>query len=256
MFWELSYPWREELPNSDNFLVCRFLIRSLFLHVSGEGAAGFMEKCSPHPQRLLCHLSKVCSPHYAQGRTSMSHCVEVTLLRLQSMWASKIITSGLLIPAGYILSDRRAYNEFDKVISKLTILLAYAMIASGHLPVVVLLIPLATLGESLLALSSWSNGRFKITSYEDVAVLSTITAQALAATVQLVLQKLFMSRPLPPLWMVQGSSSQHGSNQPDQLCCAPGQYAISCKVSLFGSSLAKVQMKHLLFWLVVTAVSS
>ena len=116
----------------------------------------------------------------------MSHCVEVTLLRLQTMWVSKLITSGLLIPAGCILAEKGACDDSGKVISKLTILLAYALIASGHLPIVILLIPFAVLGETLLAMTSWSTGTLKVSSDDDIAALSTIIAQAMAATLQLV----------------------------------------------------------------------
>ena len=125
----------------------------------------------------------------------MTHCVEAILLRLQSMWITKLITSGLLIPAGNILTGRGTYDDSGKVISKLTILLAYAIIASGQLPIVIVFIPLAVLGECLMALVSWSTGKLKINSDNDIAALSTSIAQALAATVQLVLQKMTCVRP-------------------------------------------------------------
>ena len=91
----------------------------------------------------------------------MSHCVEVTLLRLQSVWLGKLLGSGLLIPASCILLES-GYEDSGKVISKLTILLAYVIIASGYLPVVILFIPMAALGETLLAVASWSNGTLRI----------------------------------------------------------------------------------------------
>ena len=97
----------------------------------------------------LAQPHEVCSPSFARGQTSKSHCMELMLLRLQSIWLSKLITSGLLIPAGRIIGEY-GYRESAEVIGKITILYAYAIIASGHLPVVFSLVPFAVLGEGFL----------------------------------------------------------------------------------------------------------
>ena len=93
------------------------------------------------------------------------------------------------------LFTRRSFDSFSSLViccpgGRLTILLAYATIASGHLPLLVLLLPFAALGETLLIVASCANGRLKSTSSDesndDIASLSTYMAHALAVVVQLV----------------------------------------------------------------------
>ena len=98
---------------------------------------------------------------------------------------SKLIASGLLIPAMRIMAEA-GYSDSGEVVSKLTILLAYATLASGHLPVVILMLPVATLGETLLAAASLCNGQLKKKRDDGITTLSTLIAQALAAVIQLV----------------------------------------------------------------------
>ena len=76
---------------------------------------------------------EICNPAYARRQTSISRCIEHTLLRMQSMWLSKLIVLGLLIPAGRLVVENW-YIDSAEVAGKLAILLAYAIIASGHLP--------------------------------------------------------------------------------------------------------------------------
>ena len=102
---------------------------------------------------------------------------------------SKLLASGLVLPAIRILGET-GYTDIGEVMGKLAMLLAYATIASGHLPIVVLLLPAAALGETLLVAASCSNGHIKMTGSDDSAALSTLTAQALAAIVQLVIGKI------------------------------------------------------------------
>ena len=133
-------------------------------------------------QVLTAH--EFCSPWHAQATASMPWCFEVTLLRLQTLWVGKLIFAGLLIPAGRITAER-SEKESGEVVGKVTILLAYATICSGHLPLVILLIPVAMLGEIVLAIASWMNGHLRIRNHDGIAGPSSAIFEVLAATVQL-----------------------------------------------------------------------
>ena len=89
----------------------------------------------------------------------------------------------MFIPAGRI-TTKFGYKDSAKVLGRLAILLAHAIIASGHLPLVVLLIPLSTLGQTLLAVTSWSSGQLKVISLDGrnrAIVITESLARVIAA---------------------------------------------------------------------------
>ena len=100
--------------------------------------------------RTPCDTCGVC----AGGKTSLTRCMELALLRLQDIWLGKVITSGLLVPAGRLCIGLHGMSS-SGVVGTFTVLLAYAIIGSGHLPLMVIVICLAMMKMTLLAAVSW-----------------------------------------------------------------------------------------------------
>ena len=98
--------------------------------------------------------SDICDSYQARAQTTVSRCVQVALLRLQDLWLSKIVTSGVIMPAGRIARGAR-YKDSTEVVGDLVVYLTYAIVTSGHLPLVMPLLWLSMLSVTLLAAASW-----------------------------------------------------------------------------------------------------
>ena len=92
----------------------------------------------------------ICNPHVSWTFSSMSRCSHVTLLRLQEIWLSKFITTGLAMP-GLALMAGRLPRESGAIAGNIGIYMAYALLSSGHLPLMNFILLLAFLGEGLVA---------------------------------------------------------------------------------------------------------
>ena len=53
--------------------------------------------------------SDVCNPHFSWSATSMSRCIDITLLRLQEIWLAKFVTTGMVMPGG--TSEKKKAHE-------------------------------------------------------------------------------------------------------------------------------------------------
>ena len=49
---------------------------------------------------MILRPSDICQPRYSLSSTSMSRCIHISLLRLQEIWLTKFITTGLVMPGG------------------------------------------------------------------------------------------------------------------------------------------------------------
>ena len=50
--------------------------------------------------------SDICDPHVSWSFSSMSRCIHITLLRLQEIWLSKFITTGMAMPGMALVAGR------------------------------------------------------------------------------------------------------------------------------------------------------
>ena len=91
---------------------------------------------------------------YRGRQTTVSKCVQVALLRLQDLWLPKIITAGVALPAGRLVM-RAHYKDSTDIASAIAVHISYALIAAGHLPLVMPLLWLGVWGITLLAVVSW-----------------------------------------------------------------------------------------------------
>ena len=98
----------------------------------------------------------------------MSRCIHVTLLRLQEVWLAKFVTTGLAMPAVNFMRDNLP-TESDAVVGNFGIYIAYALVSSGHLPLMNLILFLAFMGEGLVARVAWIQKRLDAKHVEDVA---------------------------------------------------------------------------------------
>ena len=110
--------------------------------------------------------SEVCDP--GSRLQSMSSCMELALLRLQSIWIKKIILSGVLIPVAKSLLGIW-YEAPADALYKLVVLFAYAVLTCGHLPLVMPIILLAMLSETLMAALSCQAKKAKRASRAELA---------------------------------------------------------------------------------------
>ena len=103
----------------------------------------------------------ICDPHEVAGMRSISRCVDLAFLRLQDIWLQKLIIAGLVIPTGRIILDMW-YEDIAEGVAKLVILLAFALLASSHLPIVFFLLLPLMLSELLVTAVSLDRWDFKM----------------------------------------------------------------------------------------------
>ena len=76
----------------------------------------------------------------------MSRCIHTSLLRLQEIWLAKFVMIGLVIP-GDALMRNKLPTELGAVLGNFAICTAYAIVSSGHLPLMMPMLLLAGLAE-------------------------------------------------------------------------------------------------------------
>ena len=129
-------------------------------------------------------VSDICNPLHARRPTSLSRCMELTLLRLQDFWLKKLVVGGLLLPACRIATDKW-YANLAEGTSKLVILLAYAIAASGHLPLMMPLLLLLMSVETLMTASSLHLQSLRGEHGIGFATQGLLMTQVLSAAMQL-----------------------------------------------------------------------
>ena len=78
----------------------------------------------------------------------MSRCIHTLLLRLQEIWLAKFVVTGLVMP-GTALMRNKLPTEIGSVLGNFAIFTAFAMVSSGHLPLMMPMLLLASLVEGL-----------------------------------------------------------------------------------------------------------
>ena len=89
----------------------------------------------------------------------MSSCTHISLLRLQEILLAKFITTGVVIP-GVALLRGKGPKDSGALLGNLANYMAYAMVSSGHLPLMMPMLLLAFLVDGLVARVAWAEGRF------------------------------------------------------------------------------------------------
>ena len=103
----------------------------------------------------VVHSSDICDPHFSWSAISMSSCIHISLLRLQEIWLAKFVTTGVVMP-GFALMRDASPMESGAVLGNMAIYMAYAMVSSGHLPLVMPMLLLAFLAEGLVVRVAWA----------------------------------------------------------------------------------------------------
>ena len=104
---------------------------------------------------VVVRSSDICDPHHSWSLTSISNCMHILLLRLQEIWLSKFITAGLMMPGIAILRGAPAVKS-EEVVARFAIYMAYAMVSSGHLPLMMPILLLAVSIAGFLATVAWA----------------------------------------------------------------------------------------------------
>ena len=94
----------------------------------------------------VLHSSDICDPHYSWSATSTSSCIQLLLFRLQEIWLAKFVTTGVVMP-GIALMRGTSPMEHGAVLGSMAIYMSYAMVSSGHLPLMMLMLLVAFLAE-------------------------------------------------------------------------------------------------------------
>ena len=131
-----------------------------------EPGGGLEEKTASFG--MLLQQSDICNPHYPWSSTSMSSCIHVSLLRLQEIWLRKFVTTGLVMSGVTLMRDKLP-TESGEVVGNFGIYMAYALVSSGHLPLMSVVLLLAFLGEGLVARVAWSKQHLKAQYAKNVA---------------------------------------------------------------------------------------
>ena len=117
---------------------------------------------------MLLRSSDMCEPHFSWSSTSISRCMHISLLRLQEVWLGKFITIGLVWP-GLALMVGKLPRHSGAIVGNFGIYMAYALVSSGHLPLMNFILLLAFLGEGLVGRVAWVEKRLKAKHVKNVA---------------------------------------------------------------------------------------
>ena len=128
--------------------------------------------------------SDVCDPHVSWTLISMSRCIHTTLLRLQEVWLAKFVTTGLVMP-GMNLMRKKLPTESSEIVGSFGIYMAYALVSSGHLPLMNFIIFASFLGEGFIARVAWVEKSFKAKYVNQVAAPVVKMARVLSFMVHL-----------------------------------------------------------------------
>ena len=115
--------------------------------------------------------SDICEPHFSWSSTSISRCIQVTLLRLQEVWLAKFVTTGLTMQ-GFALMSGKLPTEAGAIVGNFGICMAYALVASSHLPLMNFVLLLAFFGEGFVARVAWVEKSFKATYVQNLVARS------------------------------------------------------------------------------------
>ena len=133
---------------------------------------------------MVLRSNDLCEPHFSWSSTSISRCIQISLLRLQEIWLTKFITTGLVMP-GLDLVRGVLPTESGQIVGNFGIYVAYALVSSGHLPLMNFVLLLACLGEGLVARVAWVEKCLKPTYVKDVAAPVVKMARLLSLVVHL-----------------------------------------------------------------------
>ena len=112
--------------------------------------------------------SDICS--LRQSSLSLSTCASTALLRLQDVWLSKFVSSALAVPAGKVMASRYI-TDSSEVVGHFAMLLAFAIMTCGHLPLVMPFLYVSALSQTVLAAISWEKHSMKHQRVRDPVVL-------------------------------------------------------------------------------------
>ena len=134
----------------------------------------------------LLSRKEICDPRAAVARTSMARCGELALLRLQDIWLAKFITSGIACPALEILRGTKVTSA--QLVGRLTVILAFAIITCGHLPLMMLMLLLVMFSHALTVAVTFRCMNLDIESRRHgIAMPSIVAAKISSAIVKLVI---------------------------------------------------------------------
>ena len=108
----------------------------------------------------------------------------MTLLRLQEVWLAKFVTTGLVMP-GMRLMRKKLPTESSEIVGNFGIYMAYALVSSGHLPLMNFILFVSFLGEGFIARVAWVEKSFKAKYVKEVAAPVLNMARVLSFMVHL-----------------------------------------------------------------------
>ena len=133
---------------------------------------------------MVVNSGEICDPHYSWTLASMSRCMHISLLRLQDIWLTKLVTTGLVMP-GLALARDKLPTDSGAIVGSFALQLAYSMMSSGHLPLMMPVLLLGLLVKGLVARVGWAENRFQAEHVENVAAPAVKMARLLSLMVQL-----------------------------------------------------------------------
>ena len=132
----------------------------------------------------IIRLSDICDPHVSWTLISMSRCIHITLLRLQEVWLAKFVTTGLVMP-GMNLMRNKLPTESSEIVGNFGMYIAYALVSSGHLPLMNFILFVSFLGGGFIAKVAWVEKSFKAKYVKEVAAPVVKMARVLSFMVHL-----------------------------------------------------------------------
>ena len=115
---------------------------------------------------------------------SIPRCVHISLIRLQEIWLTKFLTTGLVIRGMAILRDELP-TESGSIVADIGIYMVYVLVSSGHLPLINFVLLLAVLGQGLVARVAWAQKNFRAQHVQNVAAPVVEIARLLSLVVHL-----------------------------------------------------------------------
>ena len=105
---------------------------------------------------VVARSSDICNPHHSQSLTYMSTCIHISLLRLQEILLGKFITTEVVMPGVTLLRRKLPVKSGELLAGNFAIYMAYAMVSSGHLPLMMPMLLLAISIAGLVARFAWA----------------------------------------------------------------------------------------------------
>ena len=140
--------------------------------------------------------SDICS--LGQSSLSLSTCASTALLRLQDVWLSKFVSSALAVPAVKVMASRYI-TDSNEVVGHFAMLFAFAVMTSGHLPLVMPLLYVSALSQTVLAAISWAKSSMRHQRVRDPVVLRERERDRLGGRFGCFLFLMFKGREPQPL---------------------------------------------------------